>query len=125
MVGLSGLQARYDEQLRGTPGRPGQRHRPARRTATLFGSSADRRASRCGSPSTRPAGEGRAGARRTGPASALVAIRPSTGDILAAANGPGNGGLNAATFGQYAPGSTFKVVSSLALLRSGLRPDTG
>lgn len=59
-----------------------------------------------------------------GPASALVAIRPSSGDILAAANGPGNGGLNLATYGQFAPGSTFKSVSSLALLRSGLEPDT-
>ena len=56
------------------------------------------------------------------PASALVAIRPSTGEVLAAANGPGNGGLNLATFGQFAPGSTFKTVSSLALLRAGLTP---
>ena len=39
-----------------------------------------------------------------GPASALVAIRPSTGDILAAANGAGSDGYNTATFGQYAPG---------------------
>ena len=53
-----------------------------------------------------------------------MAIRPSDGAILAAANGPGNGGLNLATFGQYAPGSTFKSVSSLALLRSRLKPDT-
>jgi cell division protein FtsI/penicillin-binding protein 2 len=59
---------------------------------------------------------------RYGPASALVAIRPSTGEILAAASGPGSAGYNTATFGQYAPGSTFKVVSSLALLRSGLTP---
>ena len=29
-----------------------------------------------------------------------------------------------ATFGQFAPGSTFKSVSSLALLRAGLGPDT-
>ena len=57
-----------------------------------------------------------------GPASALVAIRPSDGAILAAANGPGNDGQNLATFGQYAPGSTFKSVSSLALLRAGLKP---
>src|SRR4029079_11815379 len=57
-----------------------------------------------------------------GPASALVALRPSTGDILAAANGPGNNGYNMATYGQLAPGSTFKSVSSLALLRSGLTP---
>jgi cell division protein FtsI/penicillin-binding protein 2 len=59
----------------------------------------------------------------TSPASAIVAIRPSTGAILAAANGPGNRGLNAATFGRYAPGSTFKIVSSLALLRAGMTPE--
>jgi cell division protein FtsI/penicillin-binding protein 2 len=58
------------------------------------------------------------------PASALVALRPSTGEILAAANGPGTGGLNLATFGQFAPGSTFKSVSTLALLRAGLTPDS-
>ena len=59
-----------------------------------------------------------------GPASALVAIRPSTGDVLAAANGPGTDGYNMATFGQFAPGSTFKSVSSLALLRDGLTPSS-
>ena len=58
------------------------------------------------------------------PASALVAIRPSSGDVLAAASGPGGGGLSTATVGQYAPGSTFKVVTSLALLRSGLEPSS-
>jgi cell division protein FtsI/penicillin-binding protein 2 len=56
--------------------------------------------------------------------SAVVALRPSDGAILAAANGPGNEGYNVATFGQAAPGSTFKVASSLALLRAGLSPDT-
>jgi cell division protein FtsI/penicillin-binding protein 2 len=56
------------------------------------------------------------------PASALVAIQPSTGAILAAASGPGSKGYNSATFGRYAPGSTFKVVSALALLRAGLTP---
>ena len=53
-------------------------------------------------------------------ATAIVALRPSTGDVLAAASGPGTEGLNIATFGQYAPGSTFKVVSALALLRAGV-----
>jgi len=57
-----------------------------------------------------------------GPASALVAIQPSTGAILAAASGPGSKGYNSATFGRYPPGSTFKVVSALALLRAGLTP---
>ena len=59
-----------------------------------------------------------------GPASALVAIRPSTGAIVAAANGPGNDGYNMATYGRFAPGSTFKSVSSLALLRAGLTPSS-
>ena len=40
------------------------------------------------------------------------------------ASGPGSEGYSTATVGQYAPGSTFKVVSSLALLRSGVRPTT-
>ena len=59
-----------------------------------------------------------------GPASALVAVRPSDGAILAAANGAGTDGYNLATYGQAAPGSTFKTVSSLALLRAGLKPST-
>lgn len=57
------------------------------------------------------------------PASAVVALRPSTGDVLAAADGPGSNGLATATVGRYAPGSTFKVVTSLALLRAGVAPD--
>lgn len=61
---------------------------------------------------------------RTEPAAALVAIQPSTGKILAAANGPGSKDLSVATVGRYAPGSTFKVISSLALLRAGLTPSS-
>jgi len=60
----------------------------------------------------------------TKPASALVAIRPSTGAIVAAANGTGNKGQSLATVGRAPPGSTFKVVSALALLRAGLTPDS-
>ncbi|MFA6298314.1 MAG: penicillin-binding transpeptidase domain-containing protein, partial [Nocardioides sp.] len=44
--------------------------------------------------------------------------------IVAAANGPGTEGYNIATFGQFAPGSTFKSASALALLRAGLTPDS-
>ena len=123
-AGLSGLQARYDERLRGTPGVLVQAV-PEKGTARdLFRTEATP-----GDPLVlsldvgleTKAEELLAG---IGPASALVAIRPSTGEVLAAANGPGNGGQNIATFGQAAPGSTFKTVSSLALLRAGLTPDT-
>ena len=42
----------------------------------------------------------------------------------AAANGAGTDGYSVATVGQAPPGSTFKVASSLALLRAGLTPDS-
>ncbi len=59
-----------------------------------------------------------------GPASAIVALRPSTGAVLAAASGPGSNGYNTAMLGQYAPGSIFKMVDSLAMFRNGLTPDS-
>jgi cell division protein FtsI/penicillin-binding protein 2 len=58
------------------------------------------------------------------PASAIVALRPSTGAVLAAASGPGSNGYNTAMLGQYAPGSTFKMVDSLAMIRNGMTPDS-
>ncbi|HBX82465.1 MAG TPA: penicillin-binding protein [Propionibacteriaceae bacterium] len=57
-------------------------------------------------------------------AAGLVAIRPSDGALLAIASGPGSGGLSTASLGQAPPGSTFKTVTSLALIRTGATPDT-
>lgn len=119
-VGLSGLQKRYDEQLSGTRGATISAVDELGERRTLF---------------TAPAEPGRP--LRTnlevplqqraqqvlsgvGPASALVAIRPSTGALVAVASGPGSKGYSTATVGQYAPGSTFKIVTALALLRSGV-----
>ena len=123
-AGLSGLQARYDDQLQGTAG------------VVVNAVSSDgverevfRVAGRPGDPLELSLDldlqvEAELLLADVAPSSAIVAIRPSTGGILAAANGPGTGGLNIATFGQFAPGSTFKAVSSLALLRDGLTPDS-
>ena len=124
IAGLSGLQARYDEQLRGTPGQAVNAVGSDGKTRELF-----RYDAVDGQPLQLTMDErfqiaAEQALANVGPASALVAIRPSTGEILAAANGPGTGGLNIATYGQYAPGSTFKSVSSLALLRAGDTPDT-
>jgi cell division protein FtsI/penicillin-binding protein 2 len=54
--------------------------------------------------------------------SSVVVIKPSTGAILAAANGPDSNGYNTAFLGQYAPGSTFKIATSLGLFREGMTP---
>lgn len=122
LAGLSGLEQRYDERLRGTPGVLVQAVPEQGAPRELFRSDATP-----GDPLVlsmdvglqQQAEQLLAG---TGPASALVALRPSTGEILAAANGPGTGGTNLATYGQAAPGSTFKIVTTLALLRAGLTP---
>ncbi len=124
VAGLSGLQARYDEQLRGTPGQEVNAVGSDGKTREIFRVDAVD-----GQPLQLTMDErlqiaAEQALANIGPASGLVAIRPSTGEVLAAANGPGNAGANFATYGQYAPGSTFKSVSSLALLRAGDTPDT-
>lgn len=56
--------------------------------------------------------------------SAIVAIRPSDGSVLAASSGPVDAGLNTALQGAYAPGSSFKVISALSMLRAGSTPES-
>jgi cell division protein FtsI/penicillin-binding protein 2 len=124
-VGLSGLQERYDGQLAGTRGQEvvaTNEQGGARRV--LFSA-----APVAGKPlsttlDTRLQTLAQQVLSGVGPASALVAIRPSTGDLVAVASGPGSKGYDTASYGRYAPGSTFKIISSLALLRAGESPST-
>lgn len=126
MVGLSGLALRYDSRLRGVPGvtvevvssedgveprevfsGEAEAGKPLRTTidADLQGSADEILAD-------------------VKPASALVALRPSTGEILALSTGPGGGGADTAASGRYPPGSTFKLVTALTFLRNGLKPSS-
>ncbi|MBB4947292.1 hypothetical protein F4556_002827 [Kitasatospora gansuensis] len=52
----------------------------------------------------------------------LVAVEPSTGNVLAFANAPA-GGQNRAFLAAIAPGSTMKVITAAALLEAGVKPD--
>ncbi|HMG63693.1 MAG TPA: penicillin-binding transpeptidase domain-containing protein, partial [Streptosporangiaceae bacterium] len=52
---------------------------------------------------------------------AMVAMRASTGQVLAIASNPVSG-YDTALQGAYPPGSTFKVLTSTALFRHGLTP---
>ncbi len=124
VAGLSGLQARYDGQLRGTPGVQVAAVAADGKRRTLFTTEPV-----AGTPlhlTLQPRLQLLAERilSDVGPASAIVAVRPSTGAIVAAANGPGNNGYNDATYGRFAPGSTFKTVGSLALLRHGQTPSS-
>lgn len=129
LTGLSGIQRSHDDELRGRPGivvrtrrdaadgaigEPRELYRQDAVNGTDVQTSID--------PGVQIAAEDALAAVE--PASAIVAIQPSTGNVLAAASGPGGGGFSTATSGRYAPGSTFKVVTALGLLRSGLTPDT-
>ncbi len=123
LVGLSGLQAQYQKKLAGNNGYTistyGADRKPVEQlfeSPAVDGSnlqlSMDREYQDLAQKVVDAA---------EGPA-ALVAIRPSDGAVLAAASGPADAGLNTAMLGKFAPGSTFKVITALALLRDGKTP---
>ncbi|MEO9175205.1 MAG: penicillin-binding transpeptidase domain-containing protein, partial [Gaiellales bacterium] len=54
--------------------------------------------------------------------SAIVVEQPSSGDILAVADRPISSTFDRALAGAYAPGSTFKVITTTSLLEHGFDP---
>ncbi len=123
-VGLSGLQARYEDRLAGEPGvtveavGPDGQGRELHEVEPTHGEPLRTTLDH----DTQELAE--QVLSDLGPPSALVAVRPSDGALVAAASGPGSDGANTATYGRYPPGSTFKAVSALALLRAGMDPGT-
>lgn len=125
-VGTSGLQAAYNKQLTGTAGltitassrsgssEPGGTS-DARKTVTL-----GKIAAKPGTPlrttldvaTQNAADNALANVKKQ---ASIVAVRPSTGAILAVANSPSTT-FNIALQGQYPAGSTFKIVTTTALL---------
>lgn len=124
-VGLSGLERKYEARLAGTPGRrfvvrdgqgttvdtlkdvPGQAGQPVRTTIDLR---------------TQKAAE--AALATTAPPAALVALQPSTGELRAIVSTPVEEEFDRALDGRYPPGSTFKIVTTAALLANGTTPTT-
>ncbi len=140
VVGKSGLQLRYDDQLRGNVGQviavvarkdptatasPQTPSTPSGSTPVVLFSTpkSDGKPLRLTLDPALQSKAETALARVPGVA-CLVAVQPSTGGILAAANSQAAGANAYATYGQYAPGSTFKIATTLALLRAGLTPDS-
>ncbi|MBW4094113.1 MAG: penicillin-binding protein [Acidobacteria bacterium] len=130
IAGLSGLQAQYNDQLQGKPGVTISVVDAAASTGANSSPKAIFQTDPQGGtplkttldPRLQTLGENVLAEQNT-PA-AIVAIRPSTGEVVAAASSPGSQGYNTALLGQYPPGSTFKVATSLALLRHGQTPNT-
>ena len=123
-VGQSGLQQRFEERLGGEAdprgGDPGRRR--ARRDA--HGQGGPRRAAAAHDALDRRPARGRAGPRRPRP----TRRRSSRSSRRAATSspwptGPATTPTTARIDGRYPPGSTFKVITTAALLRAGLSPD--
>jgi cell division protein FtsI/penicillin-binding protein 2 len=121
IIGQSGLSAAYDEQLAGKPARSVViRDSKGEQVDTLEaheGEPGEPLETTISTGVQTAAEEAMAGVKG---AAALVALEPKTGDILAVANRPTDEGANIAFTGQYPPGSTFKVISTAALLDTGL-----
>lgn len=135
VTGIGGLQQQYDEQLRGTDAVVIRAQRADLTREQIQSAATDPRrvlfevAPTPGTPlktTIDPRLQSLAESTLQGvaPASAIVALRPSSGAVLAVASGPGSNGYNTAMLGQYAPGSIFKMVDSLAMFRNGLTPDS-
>jgi len=125
IVGQTGIEAAYEKQLAGSPGATiGIVDRAGKPVATLAkfppkpGASVRTTIEPAAQRAAEHALDGAPGA------SAFVAIRASTGAIVASVSRPRTAGFDIALDGQYPPGSTFKIVTSADLLEHGLTPSS-
>ncbi|MFI9614912.1 penicillin-binding transpeptidase domain-containing protein [Streptomyces sp. NPDC052023] len=122
---LDELRARYGEQAGGTPGvELAVRHTVAGAADTTLLTLAE---GRPGKLRTTLSATAQAAAERAVAQydeSSVVAVKPSTGEILAVANNRADG-FNAAFLGQVAPGSTMKILSAATLIDAGLTSMNG
>jgi cell division protein FtsI/penicillin-binding protein 2 len=124
-VGQTGLEAYYQKQLAGSPG--GQVEIVAangRVTGTL--ATFPPKAGTAVATSIDPVVQAAAEEAMSGVSGrdGFVAVRVSTGQILAAVSLPASDAFDYALDGEFPPGSTFKVLTTTALLEKGLSPSS-
>ncbi|MBT0769243.1 hypothetical protein KIH74_09950 [Kineosporia sp. J2-2] len=124
-TGLSGLQRTYDEQLSGTPGvvvtavpAKGAGADPGKELYRAEAAAGEDLKITLDEDIQKAADKALATSKKL---AGMVAIDTNTGNVLAIANGGGSNGnsYNRALLGQYPPGSTFKIASTLGLLEYG------
>ncbi|WP_432986526.1 penicillin-binding transpeptidase domain-containing protein [Dactylosporangium sp. CA-233914] len=121
VVGLSGLQQKYDSVLQGSPGvkvvvaMP--QGTPDKQLFATDPTAGTQIKLALDVNMQNAAEQALAGEQRR---SALVAIRVSDNSIVAVANGPGAAANNFALVGQTPPGSMLKTITALAVLNQGM-----
>lgn len=119
-VGQSGLEAAYERRLAGTPTSridvADSGGNPEARLKTWPGRSG-RPVQTSLDPRVQRAAEAALAGQQLNVA--MVAMRASTGQLLAVVSDPTGYGYDQALQGAYPPGSTFKVLTATALLRAG------
>jgi len=125
VVGQTGIEASQERTLAGTPATrvdvQNASGSPVTRLATFPGHPGQAVRTSL-NPRVQRAAEA-ALATSKHPNVAMVAMQASTGQVLAIAADPISG-YDTALQGAYPPGSTFKVLTSTALFRHGLTPDS-
>lgn len=123
LVGLGGLQEAFEERLGGQPSGSVviEQGTEAVRTVKEFPGQVPQRVAITIDPDVQQAADfALAGATRP---AALVALDVATGEIRAVVSKPDNG-FRRALDGTYPPGSTFKIITSAALLEAGRTAST-
>jgi cell division protein FtsI/penicillin-binding protein 2 len=125
-VGQWGLEKAFDDRLAGAPARRilirnSQSGAPVRTLKKLPGKAPRTVRTTLSLPVQTAAESALSGVKDE---AALVAVQPSTGNVLAVANRPTDSTFDRALAGAYAPGSTFKVITTAALLRDGFDPSS-
>ena len=129
-VGQSGVEKAYEARLAGTPDASvvlvGADGKQVGTALTTFPGVDGQTVQLTIDPKVQEAAETALGTvdSPVGDVTSLVAIKPSTGEVLAVANRPSTSSFDAGLEGRLPPGSTFKVVSSDGLLSAGVTPDT-
>ncbi len=125
VVGQTGLEAAYEKGLAGTPGGAVTIVGPDGVTGLTLATFAPRAGTELVTsidPNVQRAAE--LAMASVSSDAAFVAVRASTGQVLAAVSLPASEPFDQALEGEFPPGSTFKVVTSTALIEAGRSPSS-
>ncbi len=126
-VGQGGIQAAYERRLAGTPARAVTIVDARGATVATLGSkpaTPGQPVTTSIDPTVQKAAEAAMAGIDPSQQAAMVVLRASTGEILGSVSRPATSAFDVALDGQVPPGSTFKVVTTTALLEHGATPST-